>query len=929
MQFRETHAWIPALGITYALGVDGISALFVFLTALLGWICVLASWVAIDRKVKEFMVSLLVMQTLMLGVFAALDLFLFYVFWEAMLIPMYLIIGVWGGDGRVYAAFKFFLYTLAGSVVFLVGVIVLYFQGGETFDILALMAHDYPFAVESWLFFAFLIAFAVKVPMVPVHTWLPDAHVQAPTAGSIILAGVLLKMGAYGFLRFSLPMLPEASVHYATLMLALSVVAIVYGGLLALAQDDLKKLVAYSSISHMGFVTLGIFALNGQGVEGAILQMFNHGITTGALFLFVGLIYERTHTRSIADYGGLMKAAPVYTVFLALFTLSSMALPGTNSFVGELLVLTGTFGANLALGGAAVLGALLGAAYLLGMYRRVALGPARVGAAVRHLGRRPPRAGGDPAAGRVRALGRALSQAVPRHHPRLGGAPAATGPRAGGRGPVTPDALLQSILASLPEIIVVTGACVLLIAGLFVPEGRGHLLVAASLAVVAAAAAATLALAGEVRPGYSGMFVVDGFASFFKLLFYLATALTLLLSRRYAEIERIEKGEYYVLLLFALAGMMIMASATDLLSIYVGLELMALATYVLTGFVRQERRSNEAALKYVILGGVSTGIFLYGVSLIYGLTGTTQLDALAASLAGAAPRDPAFLLAVVFVVTGLVFKIGAVPFHMWVPDVYEGAPTTITAFMSVGPKAAGFAVVLRVFLNPLVAASDVWITVAVIAVITMALGSFVALVQDNIKRLLAYSSIAHAGFALLGVVAGGADGIASVMLYLLIYTFMNIGIFGAVVMMRNGDFSGEAIEDYAGFARSHRGLALMMLLFLFALAGIPPTAGFFAKFYVLVALVEQGFVTLAVIAVLLSAVAAYFYIRIVMVMYMREPAGDFDPALTVPVRIALAVAAARHHRHRPVPRLVPRPRARVRVRGLMIRICNYPSQRLG
>jgi NADH-quinone oxidoreductase subunit M len=379
IQFRETHAWIPALGITYALGVDGISALFVFLTALLGWICVLASWAAIDRKVKEFMVSLLVMQSLMLGVFAALDLFLFYVFWEAMLIPMYLIIGVWGGDGRVYAAFKFFLYTLAGSVVFLVGVIVLYFQGGETFDILALMAHDYPFRIESWLFFAFLIAFAVKVPMVPVHTWLPDAHVQAPTAGSIILAGVLLKMGAYGFLRFSLPMLPEASVHYATLMLALSVVAIVYGGLLALAQDDLKKLVAYSSISHMGFVTLGIFALNGQGTGGAILQMFNHGITTGALFLFVGLIYERTHTRSIADYGGLMKAAPVYTVFLALFTLSSMALPGTNAFVGELLVLTGAFGANLALGAAAVLGALLGAAYLLGMYRSVALGPARAG----------------------------------------------------------------------------------------------------------------------------------------------------------------------------------------------------------------------------------------------------------------------------------------------------------------------------------------------------------------------------------------------------------------------------------------------------------------------------------------------------------------------------------------------------------------------
>lgn len=378
MQFIESRPWVPALGITYALGVDGISALFLFLTALLSLISVLASWVAVDRKVKEFMVSLLIMQALMLGVFCALDLFLFYVFWEAMLIPMYLIIGVWGGEGRVYAAFKFFLYTLAGSILFLIGVIVLYFQGGETFDILALTAQDLPFGVQSWLFFAFLVAFAVKVPMVPVHTWLPDAHVQAPTAGSIILAGVLLKMGAYGFLRFSLPMLPEASLYYSTLMLVLSALAIVYGGLLALAQDDLKKLVAYSSISHMGFVTLGIFALNLRGLEGSILQMFNHGITTGALFLFVGLIYERTHTRSIANYGGLMKAAPVYTAFLALFTLSSMALPGTNAFVGELLVLSGGFAANLAAGAAAVVGALLSAAYLLGMYGKVALGPANV-----------------------------------------------------------------------------------------------------------------------------------------------------------------------------------------------------------------------------------------------------------------------------------------------------------------------------------------------------------------------------------------------------------------------------------------------------------------------------------------------------------------------------------------------------------------------
>ena len=452
-------------------------------------------------------------------------------------------------------------------------------------------------------------------------------------------------------------------------------------------------------------------------------------------------------------------------------------------------------------------------------------------------------------------------------------------------------ALYQSALASLPEIVVVTGACILLILGQLVRKGREDFHLWASVTVVVIAALMTLMPAGDARSAYAGMFIADRFSIFFKLIFYLATVLTFLLSRKYAEIEGIGSSEYYVLLLFTLSGMMIMASATDLLSIYVGLELTVLCTYVLTGFLRRERRSNEAALKYVILGAVSTGIFLYGVSLVYGLTGTTQLDAMAAAVTGD-PRDPGLLLAVVFIVAGLVFKVGAVPFHMWLPDVYEGAPTTITAFMSVGPKAAGFAVILRVFLNPLVAASDAWIVVAVIAVATMALGSFVALVQDNFKRLLAYSSIAHAGFALFGVVAGGAEGIASVMLYLLIYAFMNLGMFGTVIMMRSGDFSGEVIEDYTGFAKQHPALALLMLLYLFSLAGIPPTAGFFAKFYVLVALVERGYVVLAVIAVLLSAVAAYFYIRIVMLIYMHEPKRVFEPALTPMVGATLAITAA-------------------------------------
>ena len=455
------------------------------------------------------------------------------------------------------------------------------------------------------------------------------------------------------------------------------------------------------------------------------------------------------------------------------------------------------------------------------------------------------------------------------------------------------DAIILSVIASVPEIIVIVGACVLLMIAPVRSRRFGPMFFWSSLATVIAAAAATFALAGEPRLVYSGMFVVDDFSVFFKAVFYLATGLCVLMSPRYLEEEDIARGEYYVLLLFALSGMMIMASGLDLLSIYVGMELQALCIYVLTGFIRQERRSNEAALKYVILGSVSSGIFLYGMSLVYGITGTTQLTDMAAALGSGGAHDPALVLATVFLVTGLIFKVGAVPLHMWVPDVYEGAPTTITAFMSVGPKAAAFAILLRIFLDAMAPAADIWVVVvAVIAVLTMALGSFVALVQTNIKRMLAYSSIAHAGFVLLGLVAGGPDGVASVMLYLLIYVFMNLGIFAIIIMMRSGNVSGEAIEDYAGFAKSHRGLALLMLIFLFSLASIPPTAGFFAKFYILVALVEQGYVGLAVIAVLLSAVAAFFYIRIVMLMYMKEEARPFDLALTPSLRLAIAITAA-------------------------------------
>ncbi len=374
MQFAEQVAWIASPPINYSVGVDGISLPLILLTTFLTPLCVLVSWTAIQTRVKSFMACLLLMETAMLGVFVALDFVLFYVFWEAMLIPMYLLIGVWGGPNRVYAAVKFFLYTLVGSVLLLVAILVLFFQGGQTFDILLLGRVDYAPSLQFWLFLAFFAAFAVKVPMFPFHTWLPDAHVEAPTAGSVILASVLLKMGAYGFLRFALPMLPDAAETFTPMMVGLSLTAILYGAYMALAQADLKKLIAYSSVSHMGFVTLGIFALNAQGIEGAMMQMINHGITTGALFLCVGIIYERTHSRRIADNAGLAGPMPRYATLLVIFALSSLGLPGTNSFVGEFLVLVGAFIWSKPVAAVAALGIILAAAYLLWMVQRVAFG---------------------------------------------------------------------------------------------------------------------------------------------------------------------------------------------------------------------------------------------------------------------------------------------------------------------------------------------------------------------------------------------------------------------------------------------------------------------------------------------------------------------------------------------------------------------------
>lgn len=357
----------------YKMGVDGISMLFVILTTLLMPLCILASWTSIDKRLKEYMIAFLVLETLMIGVFCALDLVLFYIFFEAGLIPMFLIIGVWGGARRVYASFKFFLYTLLGSVLMLIAIMAMYWEAGTT-DIPTLLAYQFPGEMQTWLWIAFFASFAVKMPMWPVHTWLPDAHVEAPTAGSVILAGILLKMGGYGFLRFSLPMFPLASADFAPLVYTLSVVAIIYTSLVALMQEDIKKLIAYSSVAHMGYVTIGIFTMTAQGVQGGIFQMLSHGLISGALFLCVGVIYDRMHTREIAAYGGLVNRMPFYAVVFLIFTMANVGLPGTSGFVGEFLVLMGIFKVNTWVAIFAATGVILSAAYALWLYRRVVFG---------------------------------------------------------------------------------------------------------------------------------------------------------------------------------------------------------------------------------------------------------------------------------------------------------------------------------------------------------------------------------------------------------------------------------------------------------------------------------------------------------------------------------------------------------------------------
>ncbi|MBA4371754.1 MAG: NADH-quinone oxidoreductase subunit N [Thermodesulfovibrio sp.] len=447
--------------------------------------------------------------------------------------------------------------------------------------------------------------------------------------------------------------------------------------------------------------------------------------------------------------------------------------------------------------------------------------------------------------------------------------------------------LMSNLGPIMPEIVMTVLALLVLVADLVIKRTE-----TIGLLSIIAAAAVVYAMQGAQGIAFNGMFISDGYSMFFKLIFILNLILTVLISVKYIKIMRVNFGEYYSLILFSTLGMMIMASAGDLMVLYLGLELMALSTYILAGFIRYDMKSNEAALKYFLLGAFASAFLLYGTALVYGMTGTTDIRGIADYIARhGLVNNQLLLLAMIFIAAAFSFKIAAVPFHMWAPDTYEGAPTSVTAYMSVGPKAAGFAVIGRVFLVAFAGLKVEWSAILIpIAILTMGVGNIVALSQTNIKRMLAYSSIAHAGYALLGIIAGTADGMASVMVYMLIYAFMNIGAFAVIIMLRSTDAKGDNISDYEGLAKTHPVAAALMLVFMFSLTGIPPTAGFMGKFYVFMSAIQAGYTWVVIIAVIFSAISAYFYLRIVMMMYFKEPKETFEISSSPAIGLALAVA---------------------------------------
>ena len=917
----------------------------------------------------------MVLETGLLGVFVARDIILFYLFFEFTLLPLFFLIGVWGSRQRRYAAIKFFLFTLAGSVLTLLGLlaIVLWDWGhapvgaAMTFSIpeltRRLAEHPIDPSLQTWIFLRLFAGFAVKTPLFPLHTWLPLAHVEAPAAGSVLLAGVLLKVGSYGFVRFNLPLLPQATAALMPWLLWLSVVGILYGALVALAQSDMKRLIAYSSVSHLGFCMLGVFALNRLAVQGGVLQMINHGLSTGGLFAVVGMLYDRYHTRQIADFGGLARQTPRLAAAMVFIALSSIGLPGLNGFAGEFLLLLGMFQRGWAeappalaaqyrtISVLAVAGVVLGAWYMLGLVRRVFFGPLREpkvhadAAPVRDLGLREVFALAPlavlivwigvqpdfflrrmaPTLDRLAAAASDTVHSIPREKAETRTVPLSLWERAGvresfaefqhrtaesppasphpnplpeGEGTAEPNPRRPMHADTLrllsPEIVLVVAAAAIYLAGTFLASPGLWRWLAGGAIAAAAAALWRYGLGADA----GGPLLPDSLAAYGRTLALALGAVLLLLNWR--PLSAGGAAERLGTLLLAIAGVMLTSIAGDLVLLFVSLEMISIPTYILLYLGRRDAACQESAAKYFFLSVFASAIFLYGLSFLYGTTGSTDLAAIRRALVDPAAVPAAFaplvVAALALLFAGLSFRVAAVPFHFYAPDVYQGATHANAALLSVLPKAAGLIVLVRLTLGIMPGGEPYgWRIALGLAVASMTVGNVLALWQDNLRRLLAYSSIANAGYMLIGLAVGLAsanapvrwDGVAAMFFYLCVYAAATLGVFAVLIYLGRDQRQVEAVDDLAGLARTRPLAAAGLALFLFSLAGLPPLAGLWGKFFLFAAALavpsEAGpglrpwFVGLAIVGVLNAAVAAYYYLRIVAVMYFRDPSASPKP----------------------------------------------------
>jgi len=932
--------WIPQMGVSLFLAMDGLSLLMILLTVFLGIISVAISWTEIRHRVGFFHFNLLWTLAGIIGVFTSLDLFLFYFFWELMLIPMYFLIAVWGHENRVYAATKFFLFTQLSGLVMLLAILALYFIHGNatgqyTFDYTRLLGTRMSGTLSMLLMLGFLAAFAVKLPVFPFHTWLPDAHTEAPTAGSVILAGLLLKTGAYGMLRFAVPLFPDAAIALAPIAMALGVIGILYGAVLAFAQTDLKRLVAYTSVSHMGFVLLGVFAWNELALQGVVMQMLCHGIATGALFIIAGSLQERIHTRDISRMGGLWATAPRMGGVAMVFAWASLGLPGLGNFVAEFLTLLGSWQASrlwtvlasagliasaiyalwviqavfhgpgerektfpdLGLREMAVMTALIAAIVWLGVYPQPVLDTTRP--ALVELRREAP----APASLASAAVTRA---AIP--SPSWVKADRSDRSVRSDRSNISEEntVTFTGLLALLPPIVLSVAA---ILAMLLIAFRRNHLAVAAlTLTGLALALAAIPLVLPMVPRAVTSLLIVDRFALFYVALVVAAAIAVTLFSYGYLNRLQGRREEFYVLLLLATTGAAFLAASNHFVSFFLALEILSVALYGMLAFTRARPRSIEAGLKYLILAATSAAFLLFGMALVYLRAGSMAFPALAGRIIQNAQGDLPLLAGLGMIIVGFGFKLAVVPFHTWTADVYEGAPAPATAFIATVSKGAVFALLLRYFahfsgglptvrgagLGPSVCSAGfspfpdtIFLIFAGIAVASMFTGNLLALRQSNVKRILAYSSIAHLGYLMVAFLAGGPLAPLAVTYYLAAYFITTLGAFGIVAILSRAERDADDMGDYQGLAWRKPWLAAVFMAMLFSLAGMPLTAGFVGKFCVLAAGVGSSLWFLAFILVVNSAIGLYYYLRVIVAMLARPDAAtiaSLPPSANAPSR---------------------------------------------